>query len=374
MKDLKLVQKSNNNRLVQVGNVTFGGKEIVLIGGPCAVESPEQVSDAAKTAKKAGAKILRGGIFKPRTSPYSFQGLGEKGINYLVDAAQEQGLLSVTEVIDSYSLELVFNKVDVVQIGARNMQNFQLLKLVGESKKPVILKRGIAATVEEWLLAAEYILAAGNPNVILCERGIRTYETSTRNTLDLSAIGVAKALTYLPVIVDPSHAAGRIDIIPGLSKAAIAAGADGLIIEMHPNPEKALSDGAQSLNPGQFMQLAAELVPVANSVGRTFMNYRGAQESLDDIRIVIDGIDNRIVELIAERMKVVEKIAGQKSLEQIKDKRRESEVNTRLHNLAVDLECPPDLVKRIYTSIFDFAVQKQIQIKSNKQNLTQEAN
>jgi len=270
MKDLKLAGLKNSRSTIEVNGVTIGGKEIILMGGPCAVESSLQMSQSAKTVKKAGGKILRGGVFKPRTSPYSFQGLGLEGLNYLVQAAKEQNLICVTEVVDAASLELVVGKVDLLQIGARNMQNYELLKLAGKSKTPIILKRGLSATIEEWLLAAEYILAAGNPQVILCERGIRTFETSTRNTLDLSAVGVAKELSHLPVIVDPSHAAGRRDLIASLSKAAIAVGADGLLIETHPNPAEAVSDGPQSLTSEQFIQLAGELGIVAKSVKRVF--------------------------------------------------------------------------------------------------------
>lgn len=270
MKDLRLGRLITERSKIKVKGVTLGGKEIILMGGPCAVESSSQMRLSAETVKKAGGKILRGGVFKPRTSPYSFQGLGLEGLNYLVQAAQERDLLCVTEVIDAPSLELVVDKVDIIQIGARNMQNFELLKLVGKINKPVILKRGLSATIEEWLLAAEYILAAGNPQVILCERGIRTFEPSTRNTLDLSAVGVAKVLSHLPVIVDPSHAAGRRDLVAPLSKAAIAAGADGLLIEMHPNPVEAVSDGPQSLTPKQFGQLAGELEAVAQAVNRVF--------------------------------------------------------------------------------------------------------
>src|SRR5665648_113201 len=249
MKDLKLAGLKTQRSTIEVNGVTIGGKEIILMGGPCAVESSSQMSQSAETVKRAGGKILRGGVFKPRTSPYSFQGLGQEGLSYLVQAAKEQDLLCVTEVIDTPSLDLVADKVDIIQIGARNMQNFELLKLFGKINKPIILKRGLSATIEEWLLAAEYILSAGNSQVILCERGIRTYETSTRNTLDLSAVGVVKELSHLPVIVDPSHAAGRRDLISSLSKAAIAAGADGLLIEMHPNPDVATSDGPQFLVP-----------------------------------------------------------------------------------------------------------------------------
>jgi len=364
MNDLRLGGLIAERSTIEVNGVTIGGKEIILMGGPCAVESSLQMSQSAETVKKAGGKILRGGVFKPRTSPYSFQGLGQEGLNYLVQAAKEQDLLCVTEVIDAPSLELVVDKVDIIQIGARNMQNFELLKLAGKINKPIILKRGLSATIEEWLLAAEYILAAGNPQVILCERGIRTFEPSTRNTLDLSAVGVAKELSHLPVIVDPSHAAGRRDLISSLSKAAIAGGADGLLIEMHPNPAEAVSDGPQSLTPEQFVQLAGELGLVAGSVGRVFVSReQEGQETLESLRVQIDRVDQSIIEHLAARLQIVRKVGDQKRLELVKDPVREKEVIHRLVNLAAELQLPPEIVKKIYPLIFEFAVQYQITSK-----------
>lgn len=364
MKDLKLAGLKAERSTIEVNGVTLGGKEIILMGGPCAVESSIQMSQSAETVKKAGGKILRGGVFKPRTSPYSFQGLGREGLNYLVQAAKEQGILCVTEVIDAPSLELVVNEIDIIQIGARNMQNFELLKMAGKINKPVILKRGLSATIEEWLLAAEYILSSGNPNVILCERGIRTYEPSTRNTLDLSAVGVAKELSHLPVIVDPSHAAGRRDLIASLSKAAIASGADGLLIEMHPNPAEAVSDGPQSLHPEQFIQLAGELGVVAEAVNRVFACGRtNEEETLDSLRSQIDDIDHTIIERLAARMQIVSKVADQKRLDRVKDNNREREVIQRLTNLGNELKLPTELVKKIYPIIFDISIQSQIKRK-----------
>lgn len=365
MKDLKLAGLKSERSAIKINGVTLGGKEIILIGGPCAVESSRQMSQSAATVKKAGGKILRGGVFKPRTSPYSFQGLGREGLNYLVQAAREQGLLSVTEVIDAPSLELVADEIDIIQIGARNMQNFELLKLAGKINEPVILKRGLSATIEEWLLAAEYILAAGNPNVILCERGIRTYEPSTRNTLDLSAVGVAKELSHLPVIVDPSHAAGRRDLIASLSKAAIASGADGLLIEMHPNPAEAVSDGPQSLHPEEFTQLAGELGIVAEAVNRTFAcgGVKDEEETLETLRGQIDEIDRTIIQGLAARMQIVQKVADQKRLDRIKDSTREKEVLQCLTNLGEELKLPSELVRKIYPIIFEAAVQSQIKRK-----------
>lgn len=362
MKDLKLAGLKTERSTIEVNGVTIGGKEIILMGGPCAVESSLQMSQSAETVKKAGGKILRGGVFKPRTSPYSFQGLGLEGLNYLVQAAKEQRILCVTEVIDAPSLNLVADRVDILQIGARNMQNFELLKLAGKIKKPIILKRGLSATIEEWLLAAEYILAAGNPQVILCERGIRTFEPSTRNTLDLSAVGVAKELSHLPVIVDPSHAAGRRDLIASLSKAAIAAGADGLLIETHPNPAEAVSDGPQSLTPEQFVQLAWELGAVAGSVKRVF-TFGGLGDTLEALRTQIDRVDQSIIELLADRMQIVRKIGDQKRLDRVKDTSRQNEIIQRLVNLAAELQLPSDLVKKLYPLIFEFGVQSQIKSK-----------
>lgn len=364
MKDLKLAGLKAESSAIEVKGVTIGGKEIILIGGPCAVESSIQMRQSAETVKKAGGKILRGGVFKPRTSPYSFQGLGREGLDYLVQAAKEQDLLCVTEVIDTPSLELVVDQIDIIQIGARNMQNFELLKMAGKTNKPIILKRGLSATIEEWLLAAEYILSAGNPHVILCERGIRTYEPSTRNTLDLSAVGVAKELSHLPVIVDPSHAAGRRDLIKSLSKAAIACGADGLMIEMHPNPAEAVSDGAQSLHPEQFIGLAGELGVVAKSVNRIFAcGHKHGEETLESLRNEIDDIDRTIIQCLATRMEIVNKVANQKRLDCVKDSTREREVIQRLISLGNDLGLPSELIKKVYPVIFEVAVQSQIKQK-----------
>ena len=362
MNDLRLGGLIAERSTIEVKGVTIGGKEIILMGGPCAVESSLQMSLSAETVRKAGGKILRGGVFKPRTSPYTFQGMGVEGLNYLVKAAKEQDLLCVTEVIDAPSLELVVDKVDIIQIGARNMQNFELLKLVGKSKTPIILKRGLSATIEEWLLAAKYILEAGNPQVILCERGIRTFEPSTRNTLDLSAVGVAKELSHLPVIVDPSHAAGRRDLISRLSKAAIAAGADGLLIETHPNPAEATSDGPQSLTPEQFVQLATELGVVARSVKRVFI-FGGKGDNLEALRTQIDRVDQSIIELLADRMQIVRKVGDQKRLDRVKDTAREKEVMLRLIHLATEQQLSPEIVKKIYPLIFEFGVQSQIKSK-----------
>jgi 3-deoxy-7-phosphoheptulonate synthase len=253
---------------VKVGNAVFGGDQLVVIAGPCAIECADQLLETARQIKQAGGHMLRGGAFKPRTSPYAFQGLAEEGLKMLADARQETGLAVVSEVLNPNDVELLAGYVDMLQIGARNMQNFTLLREVGRSGKPVMLKRGWAATIEEWLLAAEYILREGNYNVVLCERGIRTFETATRNTLDLSAIPVVRGLSHLPIVADPSHATGKWRLVGPLSKAAVAAGADGLIVEVHPHPDKALSDGPQSLTPANFITLMNELRSVAAAVGR----------------------------------------------------------------------------------------------------------
>lgn len=257
-----------NNSVIDVDGVKIGGDEIIVMAGPCAVESAEQLRESARAVSNCGAKILRGGAFKPRTSPYDFQGLGEEGLKLLRQTADEFNMKVVTEIVESGDIELVENYADILQVGARNMQNFTLLKALGKCKKPVMLKRGLSATIAEWLNAAEYILSGGNERVIFCERGIRTYETYTRNTLDLSAVAAIKNLSHLPIVVDPSHGTGRRSMIAPMSKAAIAAGADGLIIEVHPHPEVALSDGNQSLTPADFKSLMTELDAVAKAVGK----------------------------------------------------------------------------------------------------------
>jgi len=255
--------------VVRVGELKVGGPELQIIAGPCAVESREQLLETAHAVREAGATMLRGGAFKPRTSPYSFQGLAERGLEFLAEARQETGLAIVTEVTDQTKAEAVAQVADVLQIGSRNMQNFALLKTVACLGKPVLLKRGLSATIEEWLLAAEYILAEGNFQVILCERGIRTFETYTRNTLDLSALAAVKQLSHLPVLADPSHGTGKKELVTPLARAAVAAGADGLLIEVHPEPENALSDGPQSLRPEEFASLVREVVEIAKVLGRS---------------------------------------------------------------------------------------------------------
>ena len=255
--------------VVSVGDVRIGGDEVIVMAGPCSAETAAQVEAAAAAVKRAGAKILRGGAFKPRSSPYSFQGLGEPGLVMLRDAADRHDLKLISEVMDVSQIELIGKYCDIYQVGARNMQNFTLLRELGRTRKPVLLKRGISATIEEWLLSAEYILAGGNSDVILCERGIRTFETATRNTFDVSAIPVVKKLSHLPIVADPSHGAGRRDMVAPMARAAVAAGVDGLIIEVHHDPDHALSDGAQSMFPAQFDRVMAELRIIAPAIGRS---------------------------------------------------------------------------------------------------------
>jgi len=267
----KLVSKEfkRDGTVIDLGKgIKIGGNKIVVMAGPCAIENLETLTDIARLVKDAGATVLRGGAFKPRTSPYSFQGLGEEGLKCLKKVGDTIGMVTITEVMDSRDVELVANYADILQIGARNMQNFNLLKEVGFTKKPVLLKRGLSSTIKELLMSAEYIMAGGNFDVILCERGIRTFEDATRNTLDISAVPVVKSLSHLPIIVDPSHAAGKWGLVPALSKAAVASGADGLIIEVHTHPEDAKSDGAQSLIPDNFRNLIKECRTIAGAVGR----------------------------------------------------------------------------------------------------------
>ncbi|MFO7741718.1 MAG: 3-deoxy-7-phosphoheptulonate synthase [Anaerolineae bacterium] len=254
--------------VIEVNGVSVGGEQLVVMAGPCAVESREQLLETAHAVKEAGAKVLRGGAYKPRTSPYSFQGLGEQGLELLAEAREETGLLIVTETMEPDLVPLVSTYADILQIGARSMQNYALLHAVGEAQKPVLLKRGMMSTVEELLMSAEYILSHGNSQVILCERGIRTFEPYTRNTLDVSAVPLLKQLSHLPVIADPSHGTGKWELVEPVARAAVAAGADGLLVEVHPRPEEALSDGAQSLKPERFTALMENLAPIAKAVGR----------------------------------------------------------------------------------------------------------
>jgi 3-deoxy-7-phosphoheptulonate synthase len=267
----KLVGRTfkREDTVVDIAGVKVGGLEVIAMAGPCSVESREQVGIVARAVAGSGARVLRGGAFKPRTSPYAFQGHGEEALRWMREAADANGLAVISEVMDLRTIEMMMGYVDCLQVGARNMQNYDLLRELGKVRKPVLLKRGLSATIEEWLLSAEYILAGGNTQVVLCERGIRTFENATRNTLDLSAIPVVKKRSHLPIVVDPSHGTGRRDKVIPMARAAVAAGADGLLIEVHNNPEKALSDGAQSLYPEQFDKLMGELRIIAPVLGRT---------------------------------------------------------------------------------------------------------
>ena len=274
---IKLAANRGEKTIVQVGDVSIGAEKVAVIAGPCSVESREQMLEVARSVKASGAAMIRGGAFKPRTLPYSFQGLGVEGLKILAEAREETGLPVVTEVMSPENVGIVEEYADILQIGARNMQNYPLLKRVGEASKPVLLKRGLSSTVEEWLSAAEYVLAGGNEEVILCERGIRTYQKLTRFTLDLSVVPLLKEVSSLPVVVDPSHGTGVRSLVSPMAKAAVAAGADGLLIEVHPNPEEAKSDGAQSLRPKEFRELMIGLDPVARAVGRSLLG-RGPHE------------------------------------------------------------------------------------------------
>jgi 3-deoxy-7-phosphoheptulonate synthase len=269
--------------VVDVAGAAVGSGELIVMAGPCSVESREQVGAVAQAVAASGARVLRGGAFKPRTSPYSFQGHGEAALRWMREAADESGLSVISEVMDARNIEMMLRYVDCLQVGTRNMQNFDLLKELGRVRKPVLLKRGLASTIEEWLLSAEYILSGGNPQVILCERGIRTFENATRNTLDISAIPVVKKLSHLPIVVDPSHGTGRRDKVVPMARAAVAAGADGLLIEVHNDPDRALSDGAQSLYPEQFDGLMADLRVIAPVVGRTVPMARVPSFSEDSV-------------------------------------------------------------------------------------------
>ncbi len=271
LRPFKLASRDFHPRdtVIDLNGVSIGGDRVIVMAGPCAVESGDQLLEAARAVKAAGASVLRGGAFKPRTSPYSFQGLGEEGLKLLAQARKETGLLIVTEVMEPDLVPLVSTYADILQIGARSMQNYALLHAVGEAQKPVMLKRGMMSTVEELLMSAEYILSHGNNRVMICERGIRTFEPYTRNTLDISAVPLLKQLSHLPVIIDPSHGTGKWELVEPMAKAAVAAGADGLLIEVHPQPEEALSDGAQSLKPERFATLMEHLAPIAAAVGRT---------------------------------------------------------------------------------------------------------
>lgn len=351
--------------VVRIGDVPFGGDEMVVIAGPCAVETQAQVQAAARAVAASGARVLRGGAFKPRTSPYAFQGLGEEGLRLLADAGQTHGLPVITEVLAVEDVELVARHADALQVGARNVQNFALLKALGAAGKPVLLKRGMSTTIEELLLAAEYVLAHGNPDVILCERGIRSFDPSTRNTLDLAAVPVLKALTHLPVVIDPSHGTGRRDLVAPLARAAVAAGADGLIIEVHPDPDRAWSDGAQSLDPHLFGELMRDLVGQVALLGRTIALPRlrdaadcTAGAPVEAYRARIDAVDDLLVGLLEERAQLGRRLGQIKIAtgQPVRVPERERAVIERVTASVDDAPAPAlsgGAVARIFATIVD---------------------
>jgi 3-deoxy-7-phosphoheptulonate synthase len=347
---------------VRLGPVDIGGRDFAVIGGPCAVESASQIDRAARMVANAGVPLLRGGAFKPRTSPYSFQGLGKRGLLMLHECRRNLNLPVVAEVLSDSDIGLVERHADMLQVGARNMQNFTLLKALGRSRKPVLLKRGLAATVEEWLNAAEYILHAGNPRVVLCERGIRTYENSTRNTLDLNSVALLKKLTHLPVLVDPSHGTGRRELVRPLALAALAAGADGIIVEAHPNPDEAWSDGAQSLDSEGLEALMADLRRLAPLYHRRLALYSPdrPEEQIASCRRSIDALDGSIARLLEERARIG-RLAGQtksRSGRPVRDENREGEVLERVAGSAGD-ELSAAALQRMFRCIIDETRQVQ---------------
>lgn len=349
---------------VRIGPLEIGGDGLVVIAGPCAVESEVQMREAAAAVSAAGAQLLRGGAFKPRTSPYSFQGLGEPGLQLLAAAGREYGLPVVTEVLSESDVPLVAHYADVLQVGARNMQNFALLKALGKAGKPVLLKRGLAATLEEFLLAAEYIVQAGNPDVILCERGIRSFETATRNTLDLNAVALLKQWTHLPVLADPSHGTGRRALVASMAKAAVTAGADGIIVEVHPDPEHARSDGDQSLHLGEFAAMMHELACLAPLVGRRLSPEVAAaarcSNDLQGWRERINCMDEALVRLLRERVRVAHCL-GERKLAAglpLKAPEREAEVLERVAAMA-DATLPPESLRRVFRVIMDETLESE---------------
>jgi len=354
MKNLKLSARGAlQDSCIQVGDVLIG-KDFVVMAGPCSVESEPQTLEIAHAVKSAGANILRGGAFKPRTSPYSFQGLGEAGLIILAKASKETGLPVVSEVMDPRDVPLVAEHVDMLQIGSRNMQNFPLLKEVGRQSRPVLLKRGMNATLEEWLNAAEYILSEGNPNVVLCERGIRTFETYTRNTLDLSAVPALKELTHLPVIVDPSHAAGLASLIPALSFAALGSGASGLMIEVHSNPSQALSDREQALSLQGFSHLMERLSAYKEALLEC--QEDNSVRQLERLRGQIDSIDSELIELLVCRMKICKRARRLKN--KVRDPEREQEL---LKNVL--RQSQSELSQSFVTRIFNLILEESRRIQ-----------
>ncbi|MFD5513951.1 3-deoxy-7-phosphoheptulonate synthase [Streptomyces sp. NPDC127051] len=363
---------------VRVGGAAIGPGQVVVIAGPCAVESKAQTLKCALAARRAGATALRGGAFKPRTSPYSFQGLGREGLQILAEARDLTGLPVVTEVIDPGTVSLVAEYADMLQIGARNMQNFSLLRAVGSAQRPVLLKRGMSATIEEWILAAEYIAEAGNSDIVLCERGIRTFEPFTRSTLDLSSIPLVQNLTHLPVIVDPSHAVGRRDLVLPLSMAAVAVGADGLLVDIHPEPGLALCDGEQALSEQVLRELIIRVMIQARNVNRTLDvlpldtlwsgNQLSPTEELEDQRGLLDALDQSLWSLVAERTRVVERIASVKRRFglAIRDQQREKQVHDNAAAAITRYGLNPATAYRMAKLLIADAVRMQTQASAQR--------
>ncbi len=352
----KLVDRSRcpNGTRIRIGDSEIGGDEFVVAAGPCAVESPDQMMQASTGVAFAGARILRGGAFKPRTSPYAFQGMGEEGLQLLAEAGRFAGLPTITEALSTEDVQLVARYSDVLQVGARNMQNFALLKAVGAIDKPVLLKRGLSATVDELLMAAEYIVLQGNSRVILCERGIRTFETATRNTIDLNAVALLKQITHLPVVVDPSHGTGRRDLIAPISRAAAAVGADGLLIEVHPTPDVALCDGAQSITPSAFAEIMRDLAASLPVAGRHLAIGRSGEDglALKSHRDRIDSIDEALLRLLCERARVAARIGSikRRNGEPIRSTERERIVLDRAIRQSGGT-LPPEAISRLFQAI-----------------------
>ncbi len=336
--------------VVNVNNVKIGGKFFAIAAGPCAIESPEQYIETAKIVKKAGANIIRGSVFKPRTSPYSFQGLGREGLKLIKDLGEDLDIATVTEVMDPRDIKITANHVDIIQIGARNMQNYDLLKEASKSDVPIILKRGLSATIDEWLYAAEYLMVEGNENIILCERGIRTFSTTTRNTLDLSIIPLLKMRTHLPIIVDPSHATGNRDLIAPVSKAAIVSNADGILIEVHYNPDAAKCDGAQSLPPEMFFELIEQIKPILELEKKL---VTGTTMNLEEVRRRINYVDEDIIDLIANRINLVPALIEIKSKNAIPvyQPERERQLSEKYLRLAKENDISPELIQKIFNLI-----------------------
>ncbi len=338
------------NTVVQVKDVKIGGKYFAIVAGPCAIESQHQYTQTAKMVKEAGANIIRGSAFKPRSSPYSFQGLGHEGLKIIKDLGEDLKIPTITEVMDPRDIKITANHVDILQIGARNMQNFDLLKEASKANIPIVLKRGLSATIDEWLNAAEYLMVEGNENIILCERGIRTFSTQTRNTLDLSVIPLLKMRTHLPIIVDPSHATGNRDLIAPVSKAAIASNADGIMVEVHNHPDQALCDGAQSLPPEMFADLIEQIKPLLEVEKKV---VTGTTMNLAEVRRRINYVDEDIIDLISNRLNLVPSILQFKKENSLPvyQPDREKQLTAKYLRLANENDVNPELIQKIFNLI-----------------------